>query len=1333
LTVVLCFFLTSLGPYPVADADLVLGLPAPGTMVNLSPAYEPVMIKGLTVHKDNPFLFDFIVDVGQDKMSGQPLKQEGEKLIKYFLASLAIPDKDVWVNLSPYEKNRMIPEALGQTDMGRDLLEQDYILKQITASLIYPEKQLGKLFWDKVYAKAQQMYGTTQVPVNTFNKVWIMADRAEVFEHNQTAFVVDSHLKVMLEEDYLALQKHMPVHNSTDSIGASIVKEIVLPELEKEINTGKNFANLRQIFNSIILASWYKKNLKQALLNQVYANKSKVSGVITSDAKQSREEIYEQYLRAYKKGVFNYIKEDVDASGQAVPRKYFSGGLKVGAAANPAMTTDPATLSVLQDRNLVDFATLASTQERPKADAAMVQEGDLRTKYGDMTVEVPFSNGSKEKVDAWAFLYDIQQLNTVFINSHVAVSIAGKGSSHSVLYYSWPESMKLQDLWPRLLSDQFAIKPDTVDLSVEYKSLVKEELKKGSLTIPKETGIKIYDWLVSKNYLDKNEGEVTRPKPLVEISDDIRNEYSTKAVSDKIIDILTTAQRRIHSKANSAISFKNIFALSTSTRLTKLGQDIAAYFKKLKEEKEVELDRLRNHKRLYSAGTTNVPIKIREEIKNGAEDLHSVLDNYFLNHAELFDLKGIVRKLEWRTAQGTVEADKLKNAAEELKNKKSEYIYEIEEAAFGFAPKFYDSYKTMKEVLPDLPKEAIRLTVTNTDSKTPLILYLFRINGKLFVMKKKVADKAMAVDSNFEKLDPTINVQPSRDAVTYGNNVVRSKWYIEDLSHDIIPLAQEISDLGKEKASELEIVVASAGTGIESEILLEELRARGIKIKKLSLVDIDSKLSRDYMSYAILQLHDKYKDVVHEINFYILKKLENGSYAPISAIDDLRGTADYVLMENAIHVVPPQYRKSTLEGYKKIMKQEGAKLVMGSGSIITGPQENGTVYIDSLFAMVRERVLNEIKNSKSSDYEEVRRIIASSDEVKINEILKTVFPQKPTSEELKNMGNAIGLPMNFDTHITKLEKEDFRVFITGIEGYVNSAILPELGAYLRKIEKGSKEFNDLSEIRDRLVKNAYDKIFDEQGEKSFQVSWVRFVGINNDKTIKNLKEIRLKKNGQFRILIAGESPGRDILVQQAKNEGYQVETIDHSWEAFNKLNDAKVQYSMLLVYQTHGLGLLQGLEHNGKPMLPFAVINDTSDELHTVRSTMKAMNIVGEFGIFNNLDTSDKVSEMFKEIRPVLQPVDTAQVVTKTDKAVLVNDSFVKGGIDLNTTNGMQWKVSKDGNGVEMNIDPAMIERIRREGIDSLMPVVLRMTPIASIWPLVGLQAPVQAEHLAAV
>ena len=64
------------------------------------------------------------------------IKQQANQLVKYFLAGLTIPEGDLWVNLSPYEKDRMVPAALGQTDLGRDLLAQDYILKQLTASLI---------------------------------------------------------------------------------------------------------------------------------------------------------------------------------------------------------------------------------------------------------------------------------------------------------------------------------------------------------------------------------------------------------------------------------------------------------------------------------------------------------------------------------------------------------------------------------------------------------------------------------------------------------------------------------------------------------------------------------------------------------------------------------------------------------------------------------------------------------------------------------------------------------------------------------------------------------------------------------------------------------------------------------------------------------------------------------------------------------------------------------------------------------------------------------------------------------------------------------------------
>lgn len=345
-----------------------LGLPRPGTMVNLTPAYVPVIIKGLRIHPRNPILFDFIIDTGNSGLStkDQKLKSESEKLIKYFLASLTIPEDDLWVNLSPYEQDRIIPKQLGQTEMGRDMLAEDYILKELTASLIYPEKNLGKEFWNKVYAKAQQLYGVNanEIPVNTFNKVWIVADKAKVYVHQNTVFVVASHLKVMLEEDYLSLEKHkgLSAPNKTHSISSQIVREIILPELEKEVNTGKNFANLRQIFHSMILAAWYKKNLKEALLNQVYSDKAKIKGVDVQD-KTIKDKIYKEYLQAYKKGVFNYIKED-NVNGQMVPRKYFSGGEEFMRVFKPegleeVGATDPAMRNFGADGAMIDVQAAA--------------------------------------------------------------------------------------------------------------------------------------------------------------------------------------------------------------------------------------------------------------------------------------------------------------------------------------------------------------------------------------------------------------------------------------------------------------------------------------------------------------------------------------------------------------------------------------------------------------------------------------------------------------------------------------------------------------------------------------------------------------------------------------------------------------------------------------------------------------------------------------------------------------------------------------------------------------------------------------------------------------
>ncbi len=315
-----------------------LQLPKPGTMVRLSPALNPPVLKGIKVHPDNPFKFDFILDRGDvDKKSIVETRFITSKLIKYFLASLTTPEKEMWVNLSPYEKDRIVPESFGQTEMGRDLLAQDYILKQITASLIYPEDEIGKEFWKRIYEEAGKKFNNTNIPVNTFNKVWIVPNKSVVYENtkNGTAYVVESTLKVMLEEDYLAVQKNGFNQTATTPAGSrndstqQIMKEVVIPQLTKEINEGANFAQLRQIYNSLILAAWYKKKVKDSILSQVYADKNKVAGVNTDDPLE-KEKIYARYLEAFKKGAYGFIKEDQDpVSKKLIPRKYFSGGLKM--------------------------------------------------------------------------------------------------------------------------------------------------------------------------------------------------------------------------------------------------------------------------------------------------------------------------------------------------------------------------------------------------------------------------------------------------------------------------------------------------------------------------------------------------------------------------------------------------------------------------------------------------------------------------------------------------------------------------------------------------------------------------------------------------------------------------------------------------------------------------------------------------------------------------------------------------------------------------------------------------------------------------------------------
>ncbi len=363
-------------------------LPIPGTLLGVTQAFKPLCITGVNIDPTNPLRFNFIIDEGDTSLSSEEFDRESMRLVRYFLAALTTPKDEMWVNLSPYEKDRIIPDDFGKTEMGRDLLAQDYLLKQLSASLSNPEEELGSDFWARIKQKAEAE-GLGDIQMSTFNKIWIVPQMASVYEHAKGAYVVDSHLKVMMEEDYVALaNSEQRIANSSIQLSADnslnakrytpnaeIIRTTLLPIIEKEVNQGSTFANLRQIYNSVILATWYKQNLKESVLGQVFVDQHKTKGIEIED-KSENQAIYDRYVKAFKTGVYNYIKEEYDPALQtSIPRKYFSGGASMDLA-----SLDSAAISrteVPEDAATITVDLAAMTSEESQITKIMKLSPDL--------------------------------------------------------------------------------------------------------------------------------------------------------------------------------------------------------------------------------------------------------------------------------------------------------------------------------------------------------------------------------------------------------------------------------------------------------------------------------------------------------------------------------------------------------------------------------------------------------------------------------------------------------------------------------------------------------------------------------------------------------------------------------------------------------------------------------------------------------------------------------------------------------------------------------------------------------------------------------------------
>ncbi|MER8090766.1 nucleic acid/nucleotide deaminase domain-containing protein [Streptomyces sp. NPDC094048] len=177
-----------------------------------------------------------------------------------FFVWLTLPTSTFWVNLNPSEPRRIVDDSLGRTDAGRVLLQADLRMKKTIAQLIHPDSTLGARYWKQLRGTCMSM------------RTWIVPAPAEVHESSDQLYILDAPLSVKMETQYLNAQTPLGTHRtgscrrqekSVEAHNESVFRSMILPRVERAVNTAPEYASLRRVYRSRVAAEWYRRISEQ--------------------------------------------------------------------------------------------------------------------------------------------------------------------------------------------------------------------------------------------------------------------------------------------------------------------------------------------------------------------------------------------------------------------------------------------------------------------------------------------------------------------------------------------------------------------------------------------------------------------------------------------------------------------------------------------------------------------------------------------------------------------------------------------------------------------------------------------------------------------------------------------------------------------------------------------------------------------------------------------------------------------------------------------------------------------------------------------------------------
>lgn len=251
-----------------------------------------------------------------------------------FMTGLAVHDNKFWVNLNPWEVDRIIDEQLGQSEVGRIMLEADLQMKRDFSNYSNPcANETGKALWNLLDKKREDLVQrcmnkfpgeikeTSNIIFKPVQRHWIVPDKAFAYSNGSSIYIINASLAINSEPvtDHSSFQvKNQDINTLSggciEELNRSaqeyaeycknLEERMIQPHVVADINTDEKYEDLREVYAALALAQWYKS--KATPNTDIFRDSldSSSSAILKSQTPWHPKDIWDKYVYSFKNGEY---------------------------------------------------------------------------------------------------------------------------------------------------------------------------------------------------------------------------------------------------------------------------------------------------------------------------------------------------------------------------------------------------------------------------------------------------------------------------------------------------------------------------------------------------------------------------------------------------------------------------------------------------------------------------------------------------------------------------------------------------------------------------------------------------------------------------------------------------------------------------------------------------------------------------------------------------------------------------------------------------------------------------------------------------------------------